>query len=101
MIECVTNVRRRYVRRYTSTITQRGQVTLPAEVRRQLGVKPRDVVEFAIEDGEVTVRPVEFTARTARRSIKPLSPPIDIDEQVKIAKEERAERFANEMRNQQ
>jgi antitoxin PrlF len=89
------------VSRYTSTITQRGQVTLPAEVRRELGVKPRDRVEFTIDDGKVTVRPVEFTATTARRSIKPLSPRIDIEEQIRIAKEERAEQFARKLQEEQ
>jgi len=30
----------------TATITSKGQVTIPASVRRQLGVKPGDRVEF-------------------------------------------------------
>ena len=89
------------MRKYASTITQRGQVTLPAEVRRLLGVKPRDRVEFIIDDGQVTVKPARFTAQTAFRSIKPLSPPIDIEEQIRIAKDERAERFVREMRTEE
>lgn len=43
----------------TSTITSKGQITLPREVRDHLHVREGDRVEFAIDrDGEVRVRPV-------------------------------------------
>lgn len=43
----------------TSTITSKGQITLPKEVRDHLHVREGDRIEFAIErDGEVRVRPV-------------------------------------------
>ena len=32
-----------------STLTQKGQVTIPAEVRRALGLKPHDRVTFELE----------------------------------------------------
>ncbi|MGH2460050.1 MAG: AbrB/MazE/SpoVT family DNA-binding domain-containing protein [Chloroflexota bacterium] len=35
-----------------TTLTQKGQVTIPAEVRRALGLKPRDKVTFEL-DGDV------------------------------------------------
>jgi antitoxin PrlF len=35
-----------------TTVTQKGQVTIPAEVRKALGLKPRDKVTFELE-GEV------------------------------------------------
>jgi len=38
---------------------------VPAEVRRLLGLKPRDKVAFAIDDGEVRLVPVTFTAASA------------------------------------
>jgi antitoxin PrlF len=38
-----------------STITSKGQVTIPAEVRRYLGIKTNDKVAFVI-DAEGTVR---------------------------------------------
>ncbi|CAN5520940.1 MAG: AbrB/MazE/SpoVT family DNA-binding domain-containing protein [Chloroflexia bacterium] len=85
------------MRKYVSTITQRGQVTLPADVRRWLGVKPTDQVEFTIEDDQVTVKPVEFTVESVFRSVKPLPEPIDIEDQIRIAKDERAEEFARKM----
>jgi antitoxin PrlF len=38
-----------------STLTSKGQVTIPKEVRRHLGLKTRDKIAFVIED-EGTVR---------------------------------------------
>ncbi len=47
------------MREITATTTQRNQVTIPAEVRRLLGLKPRDKVAFTIGDGgEVHLEPI-------------------------------------------
>lgn len=41
-----------------STLTDKGQTTVPAEVREALKVKPRQQLEWIIqEDGSVLVRP--------------------------------------------
>lgn len=88
------------MRKYVSTITQRGQVTLPAEIRRWLGVKPTDQVEFQIQGDQVTVKPVAFTAESVFQSVKPLPEPIDIEDQIRIAKDERAEQFAIKMKTE-
>lgn len=37
----------------TSALTTKGQVTIPAEVRRQLGLKPGDRVAFIVDADEV------------------------------------------------
>ena len=43
----------------TATITSKGQITLPREVREHLHVREGDRVEFEIQrDGDVRVRPV-------------------------------------------
>ena len=39
-----------------STITSKGQVTIPREVRQSLGLKTGDKVAFTLEDGGVRVR---------------------------------------------
>lgn len=41
-----------------STITAKGQTTVPKAVRQVLGVGAGDQIEFRVEDGEVTVLPV-------------------------------------------
>jgi AbrB family looped-hinge helix DNA binding protein len=43
-----------------SSITSKGQVTIPVEVRRHLGVKRKGKVAFVIEDGEVKLRAPEY-----------------------------------------
>ena len=44
-----------------STITSKGQITVPAEVRRHLGVSARDKLAFVIDDdGSVHVRAVKY-----------------------------------------
>lgn len=42
----------------SSTISSKGQVTVPIEVRHRLGLKQGDRVEFAFEDGKTVLRPV-------------------------------------------
>jgi AbrB family looped-hinge helix DNA binding protein len=37
----------------TSTLTKKGQITIPVQVRRRLGLHPGDNVGFIVEDGEV------------------------------------------------
>ena len=37
-------------------LTVKHQTTVPAEVRRTLGIKAGDYVEFAVEGGQVTLR---------------------------------------------
>jgi AbrB family looped-hinge helix DNA binding protein len=41
----------------TSTISSKGQVTVPIEVRHRLGLKQGDRVEFVFEDGRTVLRP--------------------------------------------
>jgi len=36
-----------------SRITQKGQVTIPKEIREKLGVSPNDIGEFTIKEGSV------------------------------------------------
>ncbi|HVC31946.1 MAG TPA: type II toxin-antitoxin system PrlF family antitoxin [Chloroflexota bacterium] len=75
-----------------ATITERGQVTVPAEVRRILGVKPREKIAFAIENGQVRLVPASFTLESAYGSVKPLKRPEDLDEIIREVKAERANR---------
>ncbi len=81
----------------TTTITQRGQVTIPAEVRRALGVKPRDKVAFTIEDDGVRLAPASFSLESVYGSVTPSKRPEDFNEISRIAKEARAEKTAREL----
>ena len=41
----------------TSSVSQKGQVTIPVEIRRLLGVTAQDMVAFVVEDDEVIAVP--------------------------------------------
>jgi AbrB family looped-hinge helix DNA binding protein len=75
------------VKEIITTITQRGQVTIPAEVRRLLGARPRDKIAFQIDGDEVRLAPVTFTLEAAFGSVPPLSRPEDFDAITRIARE--------------
>lgn len=40
-----------------STLTSKGQLTLPVDIRRWLGLKQGDQVEFAEEGGRIFLKP--------------------------------------------
>jgi AbrB family looped-hinge helix DNA binding protein len=46
----------------TSTISSKGQVTVPIEVRHRLGLREGDRVEFVFEDGRTFLRPAQIEA---------------------------------------
>ena len=41
----------------SSTISSKGQITVPIEVRHRLGLKHGDRVEFVFEEGRTVLRP--------------------------------------------
>jgi antitoxin PrlF len=41
----------------SSTISSKGQITVPQEIRKRLGLEPGDRVEFVVEEGRTVIRP--------------------------------------------
>ena len=82
-------------REYISTITSKGQVTIPAAVRRALGVGTADTLVFRIVDGKVEVEPLPMSLDEAFGSVNPLNTPEDFAEIGRIAKEEREARYVS------
>ncbi len=41
----------------STTISSKGQITVPLEIRNRLGLKPGDRVEFVSENDRTTIRP--------------------------------------------
>jgi antitoxin PrlF len=58
-----------------SKLTAQGQISVPAEVRRKLGVGPGSVLEWD-EDGEQVVvrRAGRYTSEDVHRSLFPIPP---------------------------
>lgn len=42
---------------FSSTVSSKGQVTIPIEIRRRLGLKEGARVEFVVEQGDTILRP--------------------------------------------
>lgn len=42
--------------RAKATITSKGQITLPVGIRRQMGLREGDILEFTLESGVTTVQ---------------------------------------------
>jgi AbrB family looped-hinge helix DNA binding protein len=56
-----------------SSVTSKGQVTLPADVRRRLGIGVPGKIAFVLEpDGTVTLRPVRLTLESVKGSVPAL-----------------------------
>jgi AbrB family looped-hinge helix DNA binding protein len=64
----------------STTVTSKGQVTIPGEIRRALNIKPRDRIAFALVDGTVLLRPIKsavLASYGAVKSLKPVGSPMD------------------------
>jgi len=44
----------------SSTISSKGQVTVPLEIRRRIGLSAGDRVEFVLENGQTLIRPLRI-----------------------------------------
>jgi antitoxin PrlF len=44
--------------RNSSTISSKGQITVPQEIRNRLGISAGDRVEFVVENGRTLIRPL-------------------------------------------
>lgn len=51
----------------SSTISSKGQITVPLEIRNRLGLKEGDRVEFVIENGRTIIRPARSPENPFRK----------------------------------
>jgi AbrB family looped-hinge helix DNA binding protein len=59
-----------------SKLTVQGQISVPATVRRRLGVGPGSVLEWDEEDDRIVVRRVgRYTSEDIHRALFPEKPP--------------------------
>lgn len=73
-----------------TTITQKGQVTIPVDVRRLLRLKTGDQIKFTVGPGkEVKIKPIKrFSVMSLYGSLKPKIEYTKKDDIYKIIKEE-------------
>lgn len=77
---------------FISTISSKGQVTIPAHVRRRLGVDAADKIAFVVTDeGNVEIRAVRFTLESVLGSVPALpDESADLDREIDEAMTEAA-----------
>jgi AbrB family looped-hinge helix DNA binding protein len=75
-----------------STITSKGQVTIPAEVRKHLGLNKREKIAFVIdEEGDVHLKaPLYPTVAALRGAAGSLRHPMSWEDIERVVDEERA-----------
>ena len=68
----------------TAKISSKNQITVPAEVRRRLGVGASDQVAFVLaENDKVELRPARYDLESILGSIKPLpNESLDLDQEI-------------------
>ena len=53
-----------------ATVSSKGQITLPAKVRLELGIRSRDKVQFFVRGNEIIIKPLR-SFRQLRGSLSP------------------------------
>jgi len=84
----------------TRRMTSKGQVTVPAEVRRKLGVRPGDAIVFRILEDRVEIDRAAMTLDEAFGSVEPLQRPEDFEMLKQTAWEEHSEAVLHEMKDE-
>jgi AbrB family looped-hinge helix DNA binding protein len=71
-----------------SKITAQGQLSVPADVRKKLGVRPGSTIEWVEEDGKIVVRRAGVSTlldlhKAAFPDGPPKGPPVDVKEAIR------------------
>lgn len=65
----------------TATITSKGQVTIPAEVRQRMGLDAGDRIEFVeLESGGYAIKPAIDDVRSLKGLLRKPSRPVTIED---------------------
>lgn len=60
-------------------IGKRGQITIPQQVRQELGLEPGDEVDVVVRDGVATIVPATGPTGRGRRAVEALLGRGDVD----------------------
>lgn len=88
------------MREYVAKVTSKGQLTLPAEIRRELGIDAGDRVMIIMEGTHAELRRLEHTVESAFQSIPTPAGLItgDFDDLIEEAMADHADEFVRRMR---
>ena len=84
------------MKEYISSVSPKGQITLPQEVRRLLGIQPKDKVAIQLEENKVTIALKGSALLEGYRSVPALPRRLTDREMTDIATEDAAQEAARE-----
>lgn len=87
------------IEEYVRTVTTRGQVTIPVEIRKLLEVEPGDKVMFRVRETTVELQPVTMTLEDTFGAVTPRSRPEDFSALRQTALEEHTRKVVEEMKD--
>lgn len=77
----------------TSTLTSKGQTTVPKEIREHLRLRPGDRIEFVIDgEGRVVLLPASFDAGELRGILPKPKRPVSIEDMESVIRRRGARR---------
>lgn len=80
-------------KRIILNLTGRGQLNLPVEAQRYLGINPESQLQLVLADGKAYLEPVSMSLEDVFGSIKLAEPGKDLDKIIEEAREEHVEKF--------
>lgn len=86
------------MKEFESSVSPKGQITLPLELRRRWGIKAKDRVAIQVEEARVTITPARSPVDESYGVLPSLSRALSVEEMTEIAAEEHAQAAAQEGR---
>ena len=84
------------MKEFLSSVSEKGQVTIPLEMRKALGVKPKDKVAFRLEEDGIKLVPAGSPLAGSFQAVPPLKQRLSDKEMARIGADEHAQHVATE-----
>lgn len=81
---------------FMSSVSLKGQVTIPVKIRERLDIHPRDKVAFILDNDHVQIVAARVSLDSLYRSVPALEQPLSDEEMTTIAAEEHANQVIQE-----
>ncbi|MCC6943207.1 MAG: AbrB/MazE/SpoVT family DNA-binding domain-containing protein [Thermomicrobiales bacterium] len=85
--------------RYVSSVSPKGQITIPIEIREAFDISPKDHVAFSVVDQAIQIVPVRDRLQKFAGRYRSISEPRDWKELEELAHEEAAANALAESRD--